>query len=30
VLVARERQAGVDHDDPIVALDDHHVLPDLA
>jgi hypothetical protein len=30
MLVARERQAGVDDDDPVVALDDHHVLSDLA
>ena len=30
VLVAREGEAGVDDDDPVVALDDRHVLPDLA
>jgi hypothetical protein len=30
MLVPRERQAGIDHDDAVVALDDHHVLPDLA
>ena len=30
VLVPRERQAGVDEDDPLVALDDGHVLADLA
>ena len=30
MLVPRERQAGIDDDDAVVALDDHHVLPDLA
>ncbi len=30
VLVAREREARVDDDDPVVAFDDHHVLADLA
>ena len=30
VLVAREGEAGVDDDDPVVALHHRHVLPDLA
>jgi hypothetical protein len=30
VLVAREREACVDDDDPVVGLDDEHVLADLA
>jgi hypothetical protein len=30
MLVPRERQARVDHDNAVVAFDDHHVLSDLA
>ena len=30
VLVPREREAGVDDHEPVVALDDGHVLADLA